>query len=141
MGWQCPAAASADRSTTGAFLCTPVQCFDTLIPEADLYVLEQTTFDVLEPETCFCRAHWVSQRRQGTNIMQGEQQTACSLLTAPSPLKTTLPRQVDTPVQLAIERLIRRMLRQPHRPAVLLLNTYSFRLPSRGWYQRVSAEG
>lgn len=44
---------------------------------------------------------------------------------------------MPTPVQLGIERLIRRMLKQAHQPAVLLLNVYGFRFPNREVYQRV----
>lgn len=33
---------------------------------------------------------------------------------------------------------MRRMLCQPHAPAVVALNVYGFRFPNRGMYQRVS---
>lgn len=87
----------------GTFSGVFSQCFDTLIPPADIYILEQTTFDGTEPDMCYCRDHYVG-----------------------------------TPVQLGIERLIRRMLKQPGQPAVVLLNAYGFRFPNREVYQRVS---
>lgn len=85
----------------GTFSGVFAQCFDTLIPPADIYILEQTTFDGTEPERCYCKDHYV-----------------------------------NTPVQLGIERLIRRMLKQPHQPAIIMLNTFGFRFPNREVYQR-----
>lgn len=90
----------------GTFSGVFAQCFDTLIPRGDIYVLEQTTFDGTEPERCYCKDHYV-----------------------------------NTPVQLGIERLARRMLKQAHSPAVIMLNTYGFRFPNREVYQRVSGRG
>lgn len=46
-------------------------------------------------------------------------------------------RPPTPPLQLGIERLIRRMLKQPHQPAVIMLNTFGFRFPNREVYQRV----
>ncbi|KAI3436519.1 hypothetical protein D9Q98_005936 [Chlorella vulgaris] len=85
----------------GTFSGVFAQCFDTLIPEADVYILEQTTFDGTEPDRCYCKSHYV-----------------------------------DTPVQLGIERLIRRMLKQEHQPAVVMVNPYGYRFPNREVYQR-----
>ncbi|PRW56151.1 expressed protein isoform B [Chlorella sorokiniana] len=85
----------------GTFGGVFAQCFDSLVPPADMYILEQATFDGTEPERCYCKSHYV-----------------------------------DTPVQLGIERLMRRMLRQPNHPAVVALNVFGFRFPNRGVYQR-----
>lgn len=37
-----------------------VQCFDSLVPPADIYILEQATFDGTEPERCYCKDHYVN---------------------------------------------------------------------------------
>lgn len=44
----------------GTFSGVFAQCFDTLIPPADIYILEQTTFDGTEPERCYCKDHYVN---------------------------------------------------------------------------------
>lgn len=44
----------------GTFSGVFAQCFDTLIPPADVYILEQTTFDGTEPERCYCKDHYVN---------------------------------------------------------------------------------
>lgn len=55
----------------GTFSGVFAQCFDTLIPTADIYILEQTTFDGTEPERCYCKDHYVNTPVQVVGLCAG----------------------------------------------------------------------
>ncbi len=150
----------------GTFSGVFAQCFDTLIPPADIYILEQTTFDGTEPERCYCKDHYVNTPVQvcgrgrsimpmsvprpkagiggpaGTRLFGAAHAMLLRIYSEqvhPHPQLLCQSWRIVPALQLGIERLIRRMLKQPHQPAVIMLNTYGFRFPNREVYQRVSS--